>query len=171
MLSCVQFHQEAFENNFLLLFICWWWWWWIVFVVWLTDERRLALLSARTIVRDLTIANLRHAASRIWTCAEPEFRLCWMMLSSGDNHYTAASVISNTPLHIFHYITTPLISNVVSSIKILYLLGMLFNIVSIKASWNNDGQLNNIWGNVFKIGPNKFRGKHPLKKLKWLWSM
>ena len=30
----------------------WWWWWWIVFVVWLTDERRLALFSAGTIVRD-----------------------------------------------------------------------------------------------------------------------
>ena len=30
----------------------WWWWWWIVFVVWLTDERRLALFPAGTIVRD-----------------------------------------------------------------------------------------------------------------------
>ena len=31
----------------------WWWWWrWIVFVVWLTDERRLVLFPARTIVRD-----------------------------------------------------------------------------------------------------------------------
>ena len=27
-------------------------WWWIVFVVWLTDERRLALFPARTIARD-----------------------------------------------------------------------------------------------------------------------
>ena len=30
----------------------WWWWWWIVFVVWLTDKRRLALSPAGTIVRD-----------------------------------------------------------------------------------------------------------------------
>ena len=30
----------------------WWWWWWIVFVVWLTDERCLALFPAGTIVRD-----------------------------------------------------------------------------------------------------------------------
>ena len=31
----------------------WWWWWqWIVFVVWLTDERHLALFPAGTIVRD-----------------------------------------------------------------------------------------------------------------------
>ena len=26
----------------------------------------------------ITIKNLRHAASRIWTCIEPEFRLRWM---------------------------------------------------------------------------------------------
>ena len=30
----------------------WRWWWWIVFVVWLTDEWRLALFPAGTIVRD-----------------------------------------------------------------------------------------------------------------------
>ena len=36
----------------------------------------------------LTIANLRHAASRVWTCAEPEFRLSWMKLWGSDNHYT-----------------------------------------------------------------------------------
>ena len=30
----------------------WWWWWWIIFVVWLTDERRIALFPAETIVRD-----------------------------------------------------------------------------------------------------------------------
>ena len=35
----------------------------------------------------LTIANLRHAASRIWTCAEPEFSLSWMKLCSSDNHF------------------------------------------------------------------------------------
>ena len=41
----------------------------------------------------LTIANLGHAASMIWTCAEPELRLCWMNLCSSDNHYTTV------PLH------------------------------------------------------------------------
>ena len=44
----------------------------------------------------LTIANLRHAASRVWTCAEPEFRLSWMKLCSSDNHHTTA------PLMIFN---------------------------------------------------------------------
>ena len=29
----------------------WRWWWWIVFVVWLTNEKRLALYPAGTIVR------------------------------------------------------------------------------------------------------------------------
>ena len=47
-----------------------WWWWWTVFVVWLTGERGLALFPARTI--NLTIANLQHAASRIWTHGEWE---------------------------------------------------------------------------------------------------
>ena len=33
----------------------------------------------------LTIANLRHAASRIWACAKPGFRLCWIKLCSSAN--------------------------------------------------------------------------------------
>ena len=37
----------------------------------------------------LTIANLRRAVSRIWTCSEPELRLCWMKFCSSDNHFTA----------------------------------------------------------------------------------
>ena len=36
----------------------------------------------------LTIANLRHAASRISTCSESKFRLCWMKLCNIDNKYT-----------------------------------------------------------------------------------
>ena len=39
----------------------------------------------------LTIANLWHAASRIWTCTELEFRLNWMKLCRSDNHHTTAS--------------------------------------------------------------------------------
>ena len=40
----------------------------------------------------LTIANLRHAASRIWTCAEPEFRLCWMKLGAHPNNIWAQAI-------------------------------------------------------------------------------
>ena len=39
----------------------------------------------------LTIANLRHAASRVWTCAEPQFRLCWMKLRRSNNLRQALS--------------------------------------------------------------------------------
>ena len=35
-----------------------------------------------------TIANLRHAASRVWTYEKPEFRLSWVEFCSNDNHYT-----------------------------------------------------------------------------------
>ena len=38
----------------------------------------------------LTIANLGHAASRLWICAEPEFKLSWMKLCSSYNHCTTA---------------------------------------------------------------------------------
>ena len=32
------------------------------------------------------IANLWHATSMSWTCAEPKFRLSWMKLGSSDNY-------------------------------------------------------------------------------------
>ena len=64
---------------------------WIVFVVWLTDERRLTLFSAGT--------NVRHVASRIWTCAEPEFRLIWVKLCYTDNHNTTATSPKNSYSH------------------------------------------------------------------------
>ena len=85
-------HSFCLLSHHKLWWWWWWWWWWgggggVVFVVWLTDERRPALFPASEI---LTIANLRHDASRVWTCAEPEFRLSWMKLRSSDNHYTTA---------------------------------------------------------------------------------
>ena len=58
----------------------------------MTDERHLTLFPARTIVRDPHHHDFQHVASRIWTWAEPEFRLCWMKLCSSDNHYTMAPV-------------------------------------------------------------------------------
>ena len=68
----------------------------IVFVVWLSDERHLALFPAGTIVRDTD--HLESLSSRIWTCAELEVRLCWMKLSSSTplhhhttNHYSMVS--------------------------------------------------------------------------------
>ena len=58
----------------------------------------------------LTIANLRHATSRVWTCAEPEFRLSWMKLCSSDNHYTTAPLnykVSLVSAIIFRSFTIP----------------------------------------------------------------
>ena len=42
----------------------------------------------------LTIANLWHAASRIWTSAETEFRFPWMKLCISYNHYNGRHVTS-----------------------------------------------------------------------------
>ena len=80
--------KNLIKHHSLFMQIWWWsWWWWIVFVVWLTDERRLALFPAGTIVRD---PHHLESPSRVWTCAEPEFKLSWMKLRSCDNHYTTA---------------------------------------------------------------------------------
>ena len=68
----------------------WWWWWWIAFAVWLTGEMRLAYFQPGPLLEILTIANLQYAASRVWTCAERDFRLSWMKLCSSNNHYTRA---------------------------------------------------------------------------------
>ena len=43
--------SENDESMFSWWWWWWWWWWWIVFVLWLTDERRLTLFPAVTIVR------------------------------------------------------------------------------------------------------------------------
>ena len=58
----------------------------------MVDWRKAFILISS---RDLTIANLRHTASRVWACAEPEFRLCWMKLCSSDNRCTTALQIYN----------------------------------------------------------------------------
>ena len=53
----------------------------IVIVVWLTDERGSAFFQSDH------SANHWHAASTVWSCAGPEFRLSWMKLCRNDNHY------------------------------------------------------------------------------------
>ena len=52
--------------------------------------KTFSLISSRDNWEILTTSNLRHPTSRIWTCAEPEFRLCWIKLWSSDNHCTTA---------------------------------------------------------------------------------
>ena len=68
----------------------WWWWWWTIFVEWLNEKLSVAFFQLGLLSEILIITNLWYAVSRIWTWAEPEFRLWWMKLCSSDNNYTIA---------------------------------------------------------------------------------
>ena len=61
-----------------------------VFVVCLNDDGRLVYFQPGLLSLILTIANLRHAAGRIWTSTEPKFRLWWMK---------CVAVITTIPCH------------------------------------------------------------------------
>ena len=80
----------------------------------MVDQRKVfSLISSQDhYQRSSPIANLWHATSRIWTCTEPEFRLCWMKLCGSDNHYTTAplchgswlTIHSSTVFQDFHLV-------------------------------------------------------------------
>ena len=55
--------------------------------------KTFSLISSRDHSQILTIANLQHAASRVWTCTEPEFRLSLIKFCSSDSYYTTSSLI------------------------------------------------------------------------------
>ena len=80
----------------------------------------------------LTIANLRHAASRVWTCAEPEFRLSWMKLCGSDNHFTTLPQVSSYSCvgpfqrsRIFFFILSIYANELISTPKIMTFLSTL----------------------------------------------
>ena len=52
--------------------------------------------------RGYFLSVLRHAAIRIWTCTEPEYRL--MKLCSSDNHYTTVPLYYTTQEHPYTHI-------------------------------------------------------------------
>ena len=57
---------------------------------WVTVDRRkgISLISNQhNCQRFSPFANLQYPASRIWTCAEPGYRSCWMKLYITNNHY------------------------------------------------------------------------------------
>ena len=58
---------------------------WIVFVIWLTDERRLVLFSAGTIVRDP-----HHRESATHCNQDFNLHTTWVQAYRSDNHYTTA---------------------------------------------------------------------------------
>ena len=56
--------------------------------LWYDWQTRGVYFQPGPLLEILTITNLRYAANKIWTCAEPEFRLWWMKLCSSNNNYT-----------------------------------------------------------------------------------
>lgn len=87
--------------------------WWMVFGEWLTNEKLSHLFPTRPPSNILTIANIRHSTSRIWTCVEHYFTLCRMDLCSCFNLYTRASVWRVR----FHMPLVKFIITVLSSLK------------------------------------------------------
>ena len=45
----------------------------------------------------LSIANLPHPAIRIWTCAEPGSRICWMKFYITNNQYAGVPQMRKSP--------------------------------------------------------------------------
>ena len=57
---------------------------------WVTVDRRkwISLVYSQHNCQIFSpFANLQHPAIRIWTCAEPGHRICWMKLYITNNHY------------------------------------------------------------------------------------
>ena len=97
------FWKKTNENKTIYLY-----WWSKNYVIWLvrswnlclygvwiachTDDQRIEqpYFQSGLLSEIVTITNLQHAKSRVWTCTEPEFRLSWMKLHSSDNHYNMA---------------------------------------------------------------------------------
>ena len=85
----------------------------IVYCIFMVDRRKVftPYFQPRPLWENLTIANLRHISSRIWTCAEPELGLCWMKLcNSGSQDLLISKKIripsradlNTTPIFTFH---------------------------------------------------------------------
>ena len=73
----------------------WWWWWWLVFVVWLTDERRLWLISSRDHCQ-------RFSPSQISDTPRAGFESA-QNLSSDFDERSGAVVIITTPQTNLHF--------------------------------------------------------------------
>ena len=98
--SCVQFQWYSLVFFLFLLFFYFYLQVYMMnCLIWgLVDWRKAFTphFQPESLSEILTIANIWQAARRIWTCAESEFRLCWMKLCSSDNHYATAPKNRNT---------------------------------------------------------------------------
>ena len=73
-----------FDSNFE----CKMFWWWIDDNLFLQNGWTMKAVKpylSRSHCQN--IANIWRAATRIWTCEEPEFWACWMKVCSSDSHY------------------------------------------------------------------------------------
>ena len=70
-----------------------WWWLWSCFCGMFDLWKASSLISSGEMSKILTSTNLQHAASRIRTCTESDFRLCWMKLYSSDSHCIMAPLV------------------------------------------------------------------------------
>ena len=67
-----------------------------------------------------TIANLRHVASRVWACAELEFRLSRMKLCSKDMLYTMLALFFFLIFFIEFHITNFQWNNLIPDSEVLF---------------------------------------------------
>ena len=76
-------------------------------------RKTFRFISSRDMSEILTITNLRHATSRVWICAESEFRLSWMKLCSSDNYYTTVLLTVFHMVWVSRHSKMPNISSVI----------------------------------------------------------
>ena len=79
----------------------------------MVDRRKaFSLISSRDHCQRSSPSRISDTPSRVWTCAEPEFRLSWMKFCSSDNHYTMPAKVTcfsdlpptglQNPIHLLH---------------------------------------------------------------------
>ena len=109
-------------------------WWIVLWYGWPTKGVEPYFMPG-PLSKILTIANLRHAASRVWICTEPEFRLSWMKLCSSDNHYITAPPLF--PLIISSSVYQLLLNSAHAWITSILNISLNSPVSSILNSWMN----------------------------------
>ena len=73
--------------------------------------KAFSLISSRDHCQRSSLSRISDTPSRVWTCAEPEFRLSWMKLRSSDNHNTTAPELRTKAhkkvifgIHVIHFL-------------------------------------------------------------------
>ena len=103
----------------------WSWWWMMIYCFCgrLTDKGVYPYFQPQPLSEILTNGYPWHVTSRIWTCSEPEFRICLMNLCSIEN-YPCALFFKNKIFIILHCINWP--NFIVWLSLLLEILGNMF---------------------------------------------